>query len=83
MDHRVSGYYRTEYREDCEAVKHIYFVAETKGEANTLQFQDANLRGVEKAKKKCAEEHFKAISTDKVKYGVVSSYEELYSIVSH
>ncbi|MDD3201726.1 MAG: restriction endonuclease subunit R, partial [Bacteroidales bacterium] len=64
------------------AVKHIYFIAETKGEANTLQFEDANLQGVEKAKKKCAEEHFKTISTDKVKYGVVSSYKELYNIVT-
>ena len=64
------------------SVKHIYFVAETKGKSNTLEFLDANLRGVEIAKKKCAEEHFKAISNDKVKYDVVSSYEELYNIVS-
>lgn len=62
-------------------VKHIYFVAETKGRANTLQFIEANLRGVEEAKKKCAEEHFKAISTEKIKYGVVSSYEELLAMV--
>lgn len=63
------------------AVKHIFFIAETKGQSNTLQFLDANLRNVEEAKKKCAEEHFKAISNEKVKYGVVSSYEELLTIV--
>ncbi|MEG1089551.1 MAG: restriction endonuclease subunit R, partial [Bacteroidales bacterium] len=63
-------------------VKHIYFIAETKGETHSLQFSEADLRETEKAKKKCAEEHFKAISSDNVKYGVVSSYEELYNIVS-
>ncbi|MBP7874985.1 MAG: DEAD/DEAH box helicase family protein [Bacteroidales bacterium] len=62
-------------------VKHIYFIAETKGETNSLQFSEADLRETEKAKKKCAEEHFKAISSDKVKYGVVSSYEELLNMV--
>lgn len=63
------------------SVKHIYFIAETKGASNTLQFMDANLRGVEAAKKKCAEEHFKAISNENVKYGVVSSYDELMNLV--
>lgn len=63
------------------SVKHIYFIAETKGESNTLQFLDTNLRGVEDAKKRCAEEHFRAISTENVKYGVVSSYDELLNIV--
>ncbi|MEG2820330.1 MAG: type III restriction endonuclease subunit R, partial [Muribaculaceae bacterium] len=61
--------------------KHIYFIAETKGGTNSLQFREADLRETEKAKKKCAEEHFKAISSDNVKYGVVCSYEELLSIV--
>lgn len=65
------------------AVKHVYFIAETKGETNSLQFSEAELRETEKAKKKCAEEHFKAISTDKVKYGIVNSYKELYNIVSN
>ena len=65
-----------------DKVKHIYFIAETKGETHSLQFSEADLRETEKAKKKCAEEHFKAISSGNVKYGVVSSYEELYNIVS-
>ncbi len=66
------------------AVKHIYFVAETKGESNTLQFlKEQNLRGIEDAKALCAEQHFKAISTNTVKYDVVSSYEQLLDIVKN
>ncbi len=53
-------------------VKHIYFVAETKGSLSSLQ-----LREVEKSKVECAREHFKAISGDKVIYDVVTSYQDL------
>lgn len=53
-------------------VKHIYFVAETKGSMSTMQ-----LREVEKAKIHCAREHFKAISTDSVVYDVVDNYATL------
>jgi type III restriction enzyme len=53
-------------------VKHIYFVAETKGSLDTLQ-----LRGVEDAKIECARRHFAAISGDNVKYDVVNSFEAL------
>ena len=45
------------------SVKHIYFVAETKGSMNTLE-----LRGIEDAKIHCAKEHFKAISSENVIY---------------
>ena len=57
-------------------VKHIYFVAETKGSMDTLQ-----LKGMENSKIHCAREHFKAISSDEVKYDVVNTYEELMSIL--
>lgn len=57
-------------------VKHIYFVAETKGLTSSLQ-----LREIESGKIHCAKEHFKAISGDKVKYDVVDSYQELLNIV--
>lgn len=57
-------------------VKHIYFVAETKGSMSSLQ-----LREVEKAKIHCAKEHFKAISGDNVVYDVVDSYSALYNKV--
>ena len=53
-------------------VKHIYFVAETKGFLSSVQ-----LREVESAKIHCAREPFKAISTDSVKYDVVDSYAKL------
>ncbi len=53
-------------------VKHIYFVAETKGSMSTMQ-----LRMVEEAKVHCAREHFKAISTDSVVYDVVDGYAAL------
>ena len=58
-------------------VKHIYFVAETKGSTSSLQ-----LREIESGKIHCAKEHFKAISGDKVKYDVVDSYQELLNIVT-
>jgi type III restriction enzyme len=53
-------------------VKHIYFVAETKGSMDTFE-----LRGVEDAKIHCAREHFKAISGDNVIYDVVDGYQAL------
>ena len=53
-------------------VKHIYFVAETKGSMDTLE-----LRGIEDAKIHCAREHFKAISGEDVVYDVVDSYKSL------
>ena len=53
-------------------IKHIYFVAETKGSMNSMQ-----LRRVEESKIYCAKEHFKAISSDSVVYDVVDSYKSL------
>lgn len=57
-------------------VKHIYFVAETKGDMSTME-----LREIEKAKAHCAREHFRAISGENVKYDVVSSYDKLWELV--
>jgi type III restriction enzyme len=57
-------------------VKHIYFVAETKGSMSSMQ-----LRKIEESKIHCAEEHFKAISHGNVVYGVVDSYKSLIDIV--
>ncbi|WP_352417801.1 DEAD/DEAH box helicase family protein [Proteiniborus sp.] len=55
-------------------MKHIYFVAETKGKLDSLEF---DTRGIEKAKIHCAKEHFKKISNGEVKYHAVDSYEML------
>lgn len=53
-------------------VKHIYFVAETKGSMSSMQ-----LRLIEESKIHCAREHFKAISNGNVVYDVVDSYQAL------
>lgn len=53
-------------------VKHIYFIAETKGSMNSMQ-----LRLMEESKLHCAREHFKAISNEKLIYDVVDGYEAL------
>ena len=58
-------------------VKHIYFVAETKGSMNSMQ-----LRLIEDSKIHCAREHFKAISNGEVVYDVVDSYKSLLEIVT-
>lgn len=58
-------------------VKHIYFVAETKGSMNSMQ-----LRLIEESKIHCAREHFKAISNNEVIYDVVDSYKSLLDIVT-
>ena len=53
-------------------IKHIYFVAETKGSMSSMQ-----LRQIEESKIHCAKEHFKAISNASVVYDVVDSYKSL------
>ena len=57
-------------------VKHIYFVAETKGSVDKK-----DLKGVEDAKIECAKKHFASISNGKVKYSAIASYENLIEIV--
>ena len=58
------------------SVKHIFFVAETKGTMETL-----NLRPIEKAKISCARKLFNEISTEKVRYHDVSSYQNLLDVM--
>ena len=57
-------------------VKHIFFIAETKGTMDSL-----NLRPIEQAKISCAKKLFNDISTSKVRYDAVDSYESLLNIV--
>ena len=59
------------------SVKHIYFVAETKGTMESL-----NLRPIEQAKISCAKKLFNEISTSKVKYHDVDSYQSLLNIMN-
>ena len=60
---------------DKEKVKHIYFVAETKGSD-----KKDNLRSVEEFKIHCAEEHFKAISGAEVTFDVIHTYDKLLEV---
>ena len=57
-------------------VKHIYFVAETKGSMDSMQ-----LRMIEESKIHCAREHFRAISNADVVYDVVDGYKALLELV--
>lgn len=62
------------------SVKHIYFVAETKGTMSSMK-----LREIENTKIACARKFFDEIgrrmSEDRVKYDVVTSYEKLMDVV--
>ncbi len=62
-------------------VKHIYFIAETKGSMSSMK-----LREIEKTKIECARKFFEEISqhitTDRVKYDVVTDYAKLMDIVT-
>ena len=57
-------------------VKHIYFIAETKGSMSSIE-----LRQIEKDKIACAERLFEQLSTSEVKYGKIDSYDKLINLV--
>ena len=61
---------------DKDKVRHIYFVAETKGSDSDLE-----LREIEKLKIHCATEHFKEISGQEVKFAKINTYDKLLEIV--
>ena len=61
---------------DKDKVRQIYFVAETKGSDS-----DLDLREIEKLKIHCADEHFKEISGNEVRFEKVSNYAKLLEIV--
>lgn len=58
------------------SVKHVYFIAETKG-----SMREVDLRETEKSKIACARKHFASLSNSTVKYDVVKSYDDLYNLV--
>ena len=58
-------------------VKHIFFIAETKGTMDSL-----NIRPIEQAKISCAKKLFNELSTSKVKYHDVNSYQELLNVMN-
>jgi type III restriction enzyme len=62
-------------------VKHVYFVAETKGSTSTLQ-----LKGIEEAKIECARKFFASLNDkaedEDVRYDVADSYDSLLGLVT-
>lgn len=58
-------------------VKHIFFVAETKGTMESL-----NLRPIEQAKISCAKKLFNEMSTSNVRYHDVDSYQSLLNVMA-
>ena len=60
---------------DCK-VKHVFFIAETKGSMSTL-----DLRAIEKSRIDCARKFLAKITSDQVKYDVVDRYSKLMELV--
>ena len=58
-------------------IRHVFFVAETKGSLEKME-----LRGVEMAKTECAKRLFNSISTNTTRYGVVDRFDHLYKIIN-
>jgi type III restriction enzyme len=65
-----------------DSIKHVYFVAETKGSMSSM-----DLKQIEKTKIECARKFFKRVNTDvkskPVKYDVVDSYSSLMNLVNN
>lgn len=58
-------------------VKHIYFIAETKGSMSSI-----DLRPIEKAKIDCAKILFNKVNTSEIYYDVVKDYQELLNTIN-
>ena len=58
-------------------VKHLFFIAETKGSMNSME-----LRGVEKAKIECVKKLFNDISSSKVRYHEVTNYDSMLNEIN-
>ncbi len=61
---------------DHAGVKHIFFIAETKGSMDSMQ-----LKGIERAKIDCAKKLFNEVSTSKVRYHEVNGYDALLDVM--
>lgn len=59
------------------SVKHIYFIAETKGSLSSM-----DLRPIEQAKIKCAKKLFNEMSTNDVIYEQVDSFKSLFDMMN-
>ena len=59
------------------AVKHVYFIAETKGSMSSM-----DLRKIEECKINCARKFFTKITSEQVRYDVVDNYSTLIELVT-
>ena len=59
------------------SVKHIFFIAETKGSLQSMQ-----LNAIENAKIDCCTQLFNEISTDNIKYHKVTCYQDLIDVMT-
>ena len=57
-------------------MKHVYFIAETKGSMSSME-----LRRIEDCEIDCARKFFTKITSDQVKYDVLDSYSKLMELV--
>ena len=62
---------------DKMGVKHVFFVAETKGSMLSM-----DLKGAEKAKIACAKKLFNDVSTSKVRYHEVTDYDTMLDVIN-
>ena len=62
---------------DNMGVKHIFFVAETKG-----SMQSMDLKGAERAKIECAKKLFNNLSTSKVRYHEITDYDTMLNVIN-
>lgn len=60
-----------------DGVKHIFFIAETKGSMSSM-----DLNAIENAKISCAEKLFNSISSADVKYHKVTTYQDLINAMN-
>lgn len=58
------------------SVKHIFFIAETKGTMDSM-----NLKGVEAAKIECAKRLFASLSTADIVYHEIRDYQDLLNVI--
>ena len=59
------------------SVKHLFFIAETKGSMSSME-----LRKIEESKIECARKFFATISEEQVKYDVVDSYGKMMELLA-
>lgn len=77
-----AGHYNPDWAivfKDGTDIKHIYFVAETKGYSDD---EVLDYRSAESVKIECARRHFATISNSTVTYGVVKSYADLRNVIT-